>query len=308
MRAMSTAVAVSTDSVHDAATSGDSPLCKRARKSPASSLAAANTSNTPPSILHRFVQLGVSARCTCFDNDFPTALQCLGHIDTTEAELRSTVHDLVSTVHDLVCPSPPLWGDTTQLPVETQAKLVEQVGAATPTKGMWRGTLFTWLPDAYVSIALLQVEGGFTLVYLPCFKEFYFASDVTMLPRETPVGTVLIGVYTEDEREHFRVPRVLIHDVLAWGDTFETSRTPLDQRAAVTRYKLLRERLIPLIANQRYLLLQWCGFLTAAKQFLSGEVAVGHRVGGLVAILDGTAGAPCALSQEVAQHMQQGAS
>jgi len=129
-----------------------------------------------------------------------------------------------------------------------------------------------------------------------------------MLPRETPVGTVLIAVYTEDEREHFRVPRVLIHDVLAWGDTFETSRTPLDQRAAVTRYKLLRERLLPLIVNQRYLVLQWCGFLAAAKQFLSGEVAVGHRVGGLVAILDGTAGAPCALSQEVAQHMQQGAS
>ena len=172
----------------------------------------------------------------------------------------------------------------------------------------WRGTLFTWLPDAYVSIALLQVAGGFTLVYLPSVKEFYFASDVTMLPRETPVGTVLIAVYTEDEREHFRVPRVLIHDVLAWGDTFETSRTPLDQRAAVTRYKLLRERLLPLIVNQRYLVLQWCGFLTAAKQFLSGELAVGHRVGGLVAILDGAAGAPCALSQEVAQHMQQGAS
>ena len=309
---MSTAIALSTDTVHAAAPqlshSSELSSSKRARISPVSASAADQPPVNPvadsqSSILRRFMQLGVSARCTCFEYlpNFATASQCLGHVNTTADELHSMVYDLVS-------PSLLLWGDTTQLPVETQAKLIENVGEVTPTKGMWRGTLFTWLPDAYVSIALLQVEGGFTLVYLPSVKEFYFASDVTMLPRETPAGTVLIGVYTEDEREHFRVPRVLIHDVLAWGDTFETSRTPLDQRAAVTRYKLLRERLIPLIANQRYLLLQWCGFLTAAKQFLSGEVAVGHRVGGLVAILDGTAGAPCALSQEVAQHMQQGAS
>ena len=78
-------------------------------------------------------------------------------------------------VYDLVSPSLLLWGDTTQLPVETQAKLVEDVGEVTSTQGKWRGTLFTWLPDAYVSIALLQVAGGFTLVYLPSVKEFYFA-------------------------------------------------------------------------------------------------------------------------------------
>lgn len=295
---MSTVVVNSTDTKHAAATGKNTPPCKRSRKLLTGSPEVEHVSNTLPSILHRFMQLGVSARCTYLGSHLTTGLRCLGHNDTTEAELRSTMYDLQTS-------SPLLWGDTTQLSTEAQAKLLEEVGEATPTKEPWRGTLFTWLPDAYVSIALLQVDGGFTLVYMPCFKEFYFASDVTMLPRGTPIGTVLIGVYTEDERAHFRVPRVLIHDVLAWGDAIETTRTPLEQRAAIRRYKLLREHLLPLITNQRYLVLQWCGFLTAAKKFLNGTLAVGHRVGGLVAILDGAAGAPCALSQTVAQGMQE---
>ena len=64
-------------------------------------------------------------------------------------------------------------------------------------------------------------------------RSSYFASDVTMLPRETPVGTVLIAVYTEDEREHFRVPCVLIHDVLAWGDTSSHRKSTLFAAAVV---------------------------------------------------------------------------
>lgn len=36
--------------------------------------------------------------------------------------------------------------------------LTEEVGELTPTCGVWRGTLFTWLPEECVSIALLQEE------------------------------------------------------------------------------------------------------------------------------------------------------
>ena len=217
---------------------------------------------------------------------------------------HTTKETLRCVVHDLMLPNPLRWGDTTQLSADEQAKLEEEVGEITPVKSGWRGTHFTWLPNEYVSIALMQVDHGCTLVYVPTLQEIFFASDVTMLPKDTPSGTVLVGLYTEDQKPHFRVPRILVHDVLAWGQTFEGSRTPLEQRAAASRYKLLREQFQPLLVNERYLVLQWCGFLSAAKKFLSGEVTVGHPVGGLVAILDGAAGAPCALSRETVEQMQ----
>jgi len=89
------------------------------------------------SILRRFMQLGVSARCTEFGEHFASASRFLGHTDTTEAMLRSVVRDLM-------LPNPLLWGDTTKLSPATQAKLQEEVGEITPIKNGWRGTHFTW--------------------------------------------------------------------------------------------------------------------------------------------------------------------
>ena len=242
-------------------------------------------------ILHRFLQLGTAARCTHFGPHFEAAAQCLGHYEASSRSFATMVRDSVS-------PNALLWGDVENLSPSTRSKMVEERGEVTPTHGRWRGTYFTWLPKEYVSIALLQIEGSITVVYVPEKQSMFYASEVTKLPQGVPVGTVLVGVYTEDSHVSHRTPRVLVHDVLSWG-SHSRPVSPLATHTACKRYSCLRENLLPLLQDSRYIVLQWCGFLPAARKFLTGGVSVGHEVGGLVAMFDNAAGAPFALKPEV---------
>jgi len=171
-------------------------------------------------------------------------------------------------------------------------------------------TLCTWNPKHKVHLLLAQLDECCTVVYVVEKNSFYYATEVTALPSNTPPGSILVACYTEDVMVSHKEPRVLIHDVVTWGvgnGVVEQLRT----LHVADRYRILREEFAPLLVRKsrttqgaiqtastmQYCVLQWCGFLDAAKGFVNGTVPVGHEVDGLIMLRENDALRPCTVSQ-----------
>jgi len=157
--------------------------------------------------------------------------------------------------------------------------------------------LCTWSPQERIPLLLCKVTEHCTALYVCETESFFYANNVSSLPLGTPAGTVLAGVYTEDERDAVKLPRILVNDVLHWGQGVDDWRQPysedLTTTAAAERYRVLRERfgtLLHQIEAESCIVLQWLGYRAAAQRFLAPPgreveaIAVGHRVGGLLVI------------------------
>ena len=167
-------------------------------------------------------------------------------------------------------------------------------------------TLCTWNPKHKVNILLVQLDKCCTVVYVVARNSFYYATEVTALPNKTPPGSILVACYTEDVLESHKEPRVLVQDVVKWGvgnDVVEELRTI----HVADRYRILREEFLPLLSHHRtsgtgavyvqYLVLQWCGYLDAARGFIRGTISVGHEIDGLIMLRDNDALRPCKIIQ-----------
>jgi hypothetical protein len=141
--------------------------------------------------------------------------------------------------------------------------------------------LVTWVPRNRVPILLISLGDACTAIFVPETGKCYYASETVALPRNTPAGCILLAHYTEDQGVECRSPRVLIYDVATWG-----SGTNRMQYVDVTRvnphdrYRILREEFDPLLkqTNHTHTVLQWCGYLEGARQFINGTMPVGHEV------------------------------
>ena len=163
-------------------------------------------------------------------------------------------------------------------------------------------TLCTWNPKYKVNILLIQLDQCCTVVYVVAKNSFYYATEVTALPSKTPPGSILVACYTEDVKPSHKEPRVLISDAVVWGignGKVEELRT----LHVADRYRILREEFGPLLSHNQtdensrvyvqYLVLQWCGYMDAAKGFVLGTITVGHEIDGLVMLRDNDALRPC---------------
>ena len=163
-------------------------------------------------------------------------------------------------------------------------------------------TLCTWNPKHKVEILLIQLDECCSVVYVLEKNSFYYATEVTALPSNTPPGSILVACYTEDVMPSHKEPRILIQDVVTWG----VGNNVVEQLRTIhveDRYRILREEFSPLLLQNRtgnnsaiyvqYLVLQWCGYHDAAKGFVNGTIAVGHEVEGLTMLREFDALRPC---------------
>jgi hypothetical protein len=121
----------------------------------------------------------------------------------------------------------------------------------------------------------------------------YSLSSMMQIPA-LPPGVVLMGNCTLDYDDSFRL---LIYD----GENIPTGKMPhmctgnpnnVDVSTAdgVDRYENLRD-FFPRyfqgndVARSTFVL-QWVGFFSAASRFLSGDINVGHKIGGLISLTD----------------------
>jgi hypothetical protein len=141
--------------------------------------------------------------------------------------------------------------------------------------------LVTWVPLNRVPILLISLGDSCTVVFVQETGKFYYASETVALPHNIPAGCILLAHYTEDDGIGCRSPRVLIYDVATWGSG--TNRMQYVDVTTVNphdRYRILREEFDPLLkqAKNTKTVLQWCGYVEGARQFLNGNVSVGHDV------------------------------
>jgi len=157
--------------------------------------------------------------------------------------------------------------------------------------------LYTWSPQQRIPLLLCKITEYCTALFVCETESFFYANNVSSLPLGTPTGTVLAGVYTEDERDAVKLPRILVNDCLHWGQGVDDWRQPysedLTTTAAAERYRVLRERfgtLLQKVETESCIVLQWLGYRAAARRFLAlpgremETIAVGHKVGGLLVV------------------------
>lgn len=142
-------------------------------------------------------------------------------------------------------------------------------------------SLMTWVPRNRVPILLISLGDACTAVFVQETGKCYYASETVALPHNIPPGCILLAHYTEDIGPVSPSPRVLIYDVATWGSG--TNRMQYVDVAKVNshdRYRILREEFDPLLKGMKdtQTVLQWCGYLQGARQFLDGTVRVGHEV------------------------------
>jgi hypothetical protein len=167
----------------------------------------------------------------------------------------------------------------------------------TPVSEVAPNSLVTWVPKNRVAIILIALGNNCTAVWVAETGKFYYATDTISLPPAVPAGTVLLANYTEDGKETYRQPRVLVYDVAAWGsasvgdDSLPDSYSYDNMRSVSPedRYRKLREDFDPLLKCDKFnvpvqsqsnntIVLQWVGFKQGAQHFLDGRVVVGHDV------------------------------
>jgi hypothetical protein len=178
-------------------------------------------------------------------------------------------------------------------------------------------SLVTWVPKNRVSVMMIALGNCCTAVYIVETKHIYYASDTISLPSDVPAGTILLANYTEDLKDNYREPRVLVYDVICWGakpDSMDIGGYPGGMRYKYTnmqyvhaddRYTLLREDFGDMLEKEKLrnllhahpdtpprsstIILQWVGFASAASQFLHGGIQVGHEVSTLLQLSDSNA-------------------
>jgi hypothetical protein len=146
-------------------------------------------------------------------------------------------------------------------------------------------SLLTWVPRNRVPILLISLGDSCTAVFVRSTGKCYYASETVALPHDIPAGCTLLAHYTEDVGPEGNSPRVLIYDVATWGSgTNRTQYVDLRNTNVHDRYRILREEFDPLLKGMKEtkVVLQWCGYLEGAREFLNGSVAVGHEVETLV--------------------------
>jgi hypothetical protein len=175
-------------------------------------------------------------------------------------------------------------------------------------------SLVTWVPKDRVSLIMIALGNSCTAVCVVETKQIYYASDTISLPADVPAGTILLANYTEDLKDKYREPRVLVYDVICWGakpDSVDMGGYPGDTRYkyinmqyvdACDRYTLLREDFDDMLKKEKLrvllnarpdapprsstIILQWAGFADAASQFLHGGIQVGHDISTLLQLSD----------------------
>ncbi|KAJ1468615.1 hypothetical protein T484DRAFT_1754993 [Baffinella frigidus] len=141
--------------------------------------------------------------------------------------------------------------------------------------------LVTWVPRNRVPILLISLGDACTAVFVQETGKCFYASETVALPHNIPAGCILMAHYTEDHGPEFRSPRVLIYDVVTWGSG--TNRLQYVDVTTVNphdRYRILREEFNPLLkhTDNTNTVLQWCGYVEGAREFLDGAMVVGHEV------------------------------
>jgi hypothetical protein len=142
-------------------------------------------------------------------------------------------------------------------------------------------SLVTWIPRNRVPILLISLGNASTAVFVQETGKCFYASEIVALPHNIPAGCILLAHYTEDISPGSRSPRVLIYDVATWGSgTNRMQYVDVSTVNVYDRYRILREEFDPLLRETKHThtVLQWCGYLQGARQFLDGTVAVGHEV------------------------------
>jgi hypothetical protein len=146
----------------------------------------------------------------------------------------------------------------------------------------------TWVPDNYIPVMLVGTTAGENTVITCKTGNAYSLSSIMQIP-VLPPGVILMGNCTLDHDDSFRL---LIYD----GENIPTAKVSTSDNGdastpdGTTRYEKLRE-FFPRYFQasdiaRRTFVLQWVGFFSAASRFLSGEINVGHKIGGLLSLTD----------------------
>ena len=150
--------------------------------------------------------------------------------------------------------------------------------SAAQNKGM-----STWLPLNSAPVLLLGTSSGENLVIL-CNTGVAYAMSPALKVPPLPVDVILVANCTLDHDDTFRV---LVYD----GENLPAT-TPGDTSAPDSgeRYNRLL-RFFPQFFNTgeaatSTFVLQWVGYYESACKFLSGDISVGHRIGGLLSTTD----------------------
>jgi hypothetical protein len=141
----------------------------------------------------------------------------------------------------------------------------------------------TWVPEKSYPVLLIGTSNIGNVILTCRTAKFYSLSLVLEIPRLAP-GVILVGNCTLDYDETFRF---LIYD----GENLppvgnKTASTP----NSVERYERLRDFFPRYFqcseAVRNTFVLQWVGHYEHCAKFLTGEINVGHAIGGLVSTTD----------------------
>ncbi|KAJ1468658.1 hypothetical protein T484DRAFT_1754944 [Baffinella frigidus] len=149
----------------------------------------------------------------------------------------------------------------------------------------------TWIPSNFVPVMMVGTDVGENVVVNCRTGTTYTMSQTLGIP-PLPVDTIVMGNCTVDHDESFRV---LLYD----GENLPpvTREAAMEQEASpdlsiksTERYDRLRA-FVPRVfhrsdATKGMFVLQWVGYYENACKFLSGEIPVGHKIGGLLSTTD----------------------
>ena len=148
----------------------------------------------------------------------------------------------------------------------------------------------TWVPRNFMSVLLMGTRGGENLVIV-CNTGVAYAMSPALNVPPLPADTILVANCTLDHDETFRV---LIYDgenlpLAGVSAAVDADDTPLPPDSAERYRRLLH--FFPRFFHRSdtaksTFVLQWVGYYNSACKFLSGQIPVGHRIGGLLTTTD----------------------
>jgi hypothetical protein len=149
------------------------------------------------------------------------------------------------------------------------------------------GSMTTWVPLNCIPIMIVGTASKENLVVTCHNGAVYYMSPTLQIP-PLPVDMIIMGNCTVDRDESFRVllydgenlPPASREAAMAQEDNPDT---PINSSE---RYERLRA-FFPKFFNRgeaakRTFVLQWVGYYENACKFLSGDIPVGHAIGGLI--------------------------
>jgi hypothetical protein len=142
------------------------------------------------------------------------------------------------------------------------------------------GRMTTWVPKNSYPILLAGTSNIGNIVVASRTGDAYSLSSLLQIP-PLPAGAILVGNCTLDEDDSFKV---LFFDGERLPDHNDSS-TATDSNS-VERYERLRNffpRYMECSEHARKtFVLQWLGYHEHCSKFLTGEINVGHPIGGLI--------------------------